>query len=37
MDYEHLTERAQKQRSRVEVLRLQAARLALAPVPQPES
>src|SRR5262245_23333852 len=33
MDYEHLTERAQKQRNRVETLRLQAARLALAPVP----
>ena len=33
MDYEHLTERAQKQRSRVEILRLQAARLALAPLP----
>jgi hypothetical protein len=32
MDYEHLTERAQRQRSRVEMLRLQAARLALAPV-----
>ena len=33
MDYEHLTERAQQQRSRVEMFRLQAARLALAPVP----
>jgi chromosome segregation ATPase len=33
MDYEHLTERAQKQRNRVEILRLQAARLALAPLP----
>src|SRR5262249_10080970 len=33
MDYEHLTERAQKQRSHVEILRLQAARLALAPLP----
>jgi hypothetical protein len=33
LDYEHLTERAQKQRSRVEVWRLQAARFALAPVP----
>jgi hypothetical protein len=32
MDYEHLTERAQEQRSRVEIMRLQAARLALAPV-----
>jgi chromosome segregation ATPase len=32
-DYEHLTERAQKQRSQVEMLRLQAARLALVPVP----
>jgi hypothetical protein len=32
MDYEHLTERAKEQRSRVEMLRLQAARLALAPI-----
>ena len=32
MDYEHLTERAREQRNRVETLRLQAARLALAPV-----
>jgi hypothetical protein len=31
VDYEHLAQRAQQQRSRVEVLRVQAARLALVP------
>jgi hypothetical protein len=32
MDYEQLVERAQQQRSRVEMLRLQAARVALPPL-----
>ena len=31
IDYEHLAQRAQEQRARVEILRLQAARLALVP------
>jgi hypothetical protein len=31
IDYEHLAQRAQEQRSRVEIWRLQAARLALVP------
>ncbi len=31
IDYEHLAQRAQEQRGRVEILRLQAARLALVP------
>ena len=31
IDYEHLTQQAQEQRNRVEILRLRAARLALVP------
>jgi hypothetical protein len=36
VDYEHLAQRALDQRTRLEVFRLQAARLALAPVVQNE-